>query len=182
MEVFLHEIVQRPDDEHHVDKGRHQRQQYLEDGDVGQRHPTQRAFALHRRLVFPNRLHDAEGPAEALPHQPIRGGRSLGVGQGTVFIVHPVAGLEQRHRQVSIFGNGVVVISTGRKYRSRSPCADRAGNDAHRVQCVERAAFEVLAGDIFQRLPAGPEIDPVAHLGIARHGSDAWIGEVRHQL
>ena len=47
---------------------------------------------------------------------------------------------------------------------------------------VEGAAVEVLAGDVLEGLPAGPQVDAVADLGVAGHGSDARILEVRHQV
>ena len=54
-----------------------------------------------------------------------------------------------------------------------APCADGAGNDGDDVEEVEGAALEVLAGDVFEGLPAGPQIDAVADLGVAGHGADA---------
>ena len=50
------------------------------------------------------------------------------------------------------------------------------------MEQIEGAALEVLAGDVFQRLPAGPEVDAIAHLGVAGHGADARVFKVRQQL
>ena len=47
---------------------------------------------------------------------------------------------------------------------------------------VKGAALEVLAGDVFQSLPAGPEVDAVAHLGVAGDGADAGIFKVGNEL
>ncbi len=44
------------------------------------------------------------------------------------------------------------------------------------------AALEVLAGDVFESLPAGPQVHAVAYLGVAGHGADAGILEVRNEL
>ena len=71
-------------------------------------------------------------------------------------------------------------IAAGLAYCFDAPGANRSGDHADRAHGVERPAFEVLAGDIFQRLPARPEIDAVAHLGIARHGCNFRIQKVRH--
>ena len=63
-----------------------------------------------------------------------------------------------------------------------APCADRSGDDHDDVEEIECAAFEVLAGDVFESLPACPQIDAVADLGIAGDGADLRIVEVRNQL
>ena len=47
---------------------------------------------------------------------------------------------------------------------------------------IEGAALEVLAGDVFEGLPAGPEIDAVADLGVAGDGADAGILKVGNEL
>ena len=58
-------------------------------------------------LVFEDRLQDAEGPAEALPHEAVRVDRGLGEGERLVFVDDAVALLEQVHGQVGVFGDGV---------------------------------------------------------------------------
>ena len=35
-----------------------------------------------------------------------------------------------------------------------------------------------MAGDVFEGLPAGPEVDAVADFGVAGDGADARVGEV----
>src|SRR5450432_4795905 len=66
--------------------------------------------------------------------------------------------------------------------RGHPPCADRAGNHADRAQQIKRPALEILAGDVFQRLPARPQIHAVAHFGIARHRTNALIMEMGNQM
>ena len=58
-----------------------------------------------------------------------------------------------------------------------APCADGSGNDGDDVEEIEGAALEVLAGDVFEGLPARPEVDAVADLGVAGDGADAGIFE-----
>ena len=142
----------------------------------------ERALLLHRFDVLPHCLHDAERPAEALPHQAIRGGRSFGVGQRAVFVVHPITGLQQRHREIGVFGHGVMVIASDVAHGRCSPCANRARNNADCIHRVQRAPLEVLAGDVFQRLPTRPQIHAVSDFGIAGNRADLGIAEVRHQL
>ena len=40
---------------------------------------------------------------------------------------------------------------------------------------------KVLAGDVFERLPARPEVDAVADFGVSGDGADLGIGEVRDE-
>jgi len=40
------------------------------------------------------------------------------------------------------------------------------------VEEIEGAALKVLAGDVFEGLPAGPEVDAVADLCVAGDGAD----------
>ena len=56
------------------------------------------------------------------------------------------------------------------------------GTTITHVEEIECAAFEVLAGDVFESLPACPQIDAIADLGISCDGTDLGIDEVRHQL
>ena len=67
----------------------------------------------------------------------------------------------------------LIGIAAGGLDGSGAPCADGSGDDGDDVEEVECAALEVLAGDVFEGLPAGPEIDAVADLGIAGDGADA---------
>src|SRR5215472_16738405 len=59
-----------------------------------------------------------------------------------------------------------------------APGADCSGNYTDRVERVKGTALEILAGDVFQRLPARPEVHAVADFCIARHGCHARIAEV----
>ena len=45
----------------------------------------------------------------------------------------------------------------------------------------KRAALEVLAGDVLQRLPAGPEVDAVSDFGIARHRAHLGVQKMRYE-
>src|SRR5208282_4572770 len=65
--------------------------------------------------------------------------------------------------------------------RHDAPGSNRARHHAYRAQSIERSALEILAGDVFEGLPARPEIYPVADLGIAGHGGNFRIEEMRHE-
>src|ERR1035437_9754159 len=111
MEIPVDEVSRRSHHKHDVNKRRDQRQQDLEDDHVGYRYPAQRSLLFHRRAVLPHRLHNAKGPAEALPHQPARLGWRLGIGQRAVLVMYPIARLEKPPGEIGIFGDGVVLIT-----------------------------------------------------------------------
>ncbi len=73
------------------------------------------------------------------------------------------------------------VIAAAGLYGRGAPRADRSGNHHHDVEQIQRAAFEVLDGDVFKRLPARPQVHAIAHLGIAGHRADLRIGKVADQ-
>ena len=162
-------------------KRRHQRQQNLEDHDVGQRHPSQRSLARKHSAMLVHGLQNSERPAKTLAHQAIRIGRRLGVGQRHVFVFDAITAAQQRHRQIGIFRDRIDVVAAGLAHRRNAPRTNRSGHHADRAQHVERTALEVLAGDVFERLPARPQIHAVADLGVARDRTNFRIDEVRHQ-
>ncbi len=132
--------------------------------------------------MLPDRLQGAEGPAEALAHEAPGVDGRFSKGQRAVFVVDLESLFEQVHGEVGVFGHGVERIAAGRFDRRGAPCADGAGDDGDDVEEVESAALEVLAGDVFESLPARPQIDAVAHLGVAGDGADRGILEVRNEL
>ena len=56
------------------------------------------------------------------------------------------------------------------------------GTTGNAIQQIEGALFEVLAGDVFERLPAREPAVAIAHLDVAGDGADARVGEVAHQF
>ena len=73
------------------------------------------------------------------------------------------------------------MVAAGFAHRGNTPCTDRSWNHAHRAQRVQRAALEILAGDVLERLPACPQVDSVADFRISRNRADFRIQEMRHQ-
>ena len=131
--------------------------------------------------MFVDGLQDAEGPAEALAHEAVGVGGRFGEGEGHVFVFDAVAEAQQGHGEVGVFGDGIDVVAAGFADGGDAPCADGSGDDADGAENVEGAAFKILAGDVFEGLPAGPEIHAVADFGVAGHGSDFGIDEVRDE-
>ena len=162
-----------PASEHEVDERRNQRQKHLEDENVGQREQAHRLVAHESGAMLPDRLQGAERPAEALAHQALGIDGRLSKRQRAVFVVDLQPLLEQVHGQVGVFGHGVERIAAGGLHRRGAPCANGSGNHRDHVEQVQRAALEVLAGDVFEGLPARPQVHAVAHLGVAGHGADA---------
>ena len=122
-----------------------------------------------RRAVLPDALQGAERPAEALLQQAADGLRRLGVGARLGVELHPPAGPLHGDGQVLVLGQRVGRIAAQRLQRRAPPGADRARHHGHRAQRRQRPALQVLGGDIFQRLPAGDQVAPVADQGVAGH-------------
>ncbi len=131
-------------------------------------------------LMLEDGLQNSKRPAETLAHERVGAGGSFGEGQRQVFVFHAIAVAQQRHGEIGVFGDGIDVIAAGLADRLDAPGADGSGHHAHRAHGVQRAAFEILAGDVFERLPARPEIHAVADFGVAGHGCNFRIEEVRH--
>jgi hypothetical protein len=91
--------------------GRDQRQQDLEDEDVGQREEAHGAAVGDGAAMFEDGLQDAEGPAEALAGEAVGVDGGLGEGERLVFVDDGVALLEQVHGEVGVFGDGVGVVA-----------------------------------------------------------------------
>ena len=83
-----------------------------------------------------NRLQSAEGPAEALPHQAARSGRSLGERQRAIFVDHLVALLQQVHGQVGILGDRIHRIASALPHGLGPPGADRARNHRDHIEQI----------------------------------------------
>ena len=181
MKVFLYEIPGHADQEHQINKRRDQGKQNLEDQNVRQRDQSQRALARKNSLVFEDRLQNSEGPAKALAHERIRARRSFGKSERLIFVLHSVPVAQQRHRQIGILGNRVHMVASGFADCFHPPCPDGSRHHADRAHGIERTPFKILAGDVFERLPAGPEIHPVADLRIPRHGGNLRIEEMGHK-
>src|SRR5208283_2168001 len=71
------------------------------------------------------------------------------------------------------------MVATLGTNRRDAPGSDCPGHHAYRTQGIECSALEILAGDVFERLPACPEIDAVADFSIAGDRCNFRIEEVR---
>ena len=182
MEVPVHQILNHAPCKHDVDERRHQRQQDLKDQNVRQREEPHRPIRPRRRAMLEHRLQNPERPAEPLPHQAACICRSLSECQRTIVVDHPVAIFQQAHRQIGVLGHCVHWIAARLLHRPRPPRSNRPRHHRHHVEQVHRPPLEILARDVFQRLPACPGVDPVAYFGIPRHRPHPPIGKPPYQL
>ena len=134
------------------------------------------------RAMLPQTLQGAERPAEALIEQaPHRVGR-FGVGARRGIELHAPAGPLEGEGQVLIFRQGVRGIAAQFSQGGAPPCADRAGHHRHRAQGGERAALQILRGHIFQRLPAGDQVEAITDNGVSGHRADLGVYKPTGQL
>ena len=66
-------------------------------------------------------------------------------------------------------------------HRGSTPRADSSGNNTDGAEGIQGSSLKVLAGDVFEGLPARPEVDAVADFGVSRDSADFGIEEVRDQ-
>ena len=132
--------------------------------------------------MLPQALKCAERPAVALLAEREESLRGLGQGNRFDIVSHSPAEPLDRNGQVLIFGQGIFGIAAHRIERLTSPGPDRAGDHGDRSQRIERTAFHVLRRHIFDRLPAGDQVDLVADPRVAGHCADQRVFEPAHQL
>ena len=128
--------------------------------------------------MLPQALQRAERPAEALLGERARSVCGASVqATASVIVGDSPAGALDGDGEVLVLGERVDREAADLLERRAAPGADRAGHDHDRVEPRQRAPLEILRGDIFDRLPAGDEVDPVADLGVAGDRADLRIGE-----
>ena len=81
-----------------------------------------------------------------------------------------------RDRQILVFGQRVWRKSTDLFDGALSPRANSSRNDRHRAKLSQGATLQILGGDIFERLPFGDDVDPIADLGVAGNGGKPLVG------
>ena len=66
--------------------------------------------------------------------------------------------------------------------RFGAPGAQRAGNNRNAIQQIEGALFQILAGDVFERLPAREPTDPVSDFHISRDRANPGVDEMADEF
>src|SRR4029077_5704389 len=140
-----------------INHGRNQGQNNLEQENVGNGDQAERAIARFADGVamLPDGLQRAKGPAESLADQCLHGVGDFGAADGVLVVNNLPAIAADGERQVGIFSNRVAGEAAVAAKQVGAPRADGAGNNGDAIQQVKSALFKVLAGDVFERLPAG---------------------------
>src|SRR5204862_7799608 len=131
--------------------------------------PSQRASTEYGAAMLPYGLENSERPAKALAHQSASADRSFSVGKRAVFVDDAEAHAQDVHGEVGVFGDGVRVISAGLPHGLGSPGAKCAGDNRDGAEQIKCAPLEILTGNVFERLPARPDVHPISHFGITRN-------------
>src|SRR5207248_8841557 len=117
--------------------------------------------AAHCPAMFAKRLQRPERPAETLPEQRRETVGRFGVADGVAVRFDAPARAADSPRQIHIFGHRVGRVAAGLYHGFATPRADRSRHHADRVDHRVCTAIEILAGDIFDRLPVREWIDSI---------------------
>ena len=92
-----------------------------------------------------------------------------------VFVVEDLPALAANgHGQIGVFCDGVARRNRrNSRMTSARQAPTRAGHNGNAIQQIERALLEILAGDVFERLPAREPAIAVPHFHVAGNGADA---------
>src|SRR5262249_51626053 len=84
--------------------------------------------------------------------------------------------------EIRVFGQGLLRKATGAHEQLTAPGANGSRHHRDTVEQGKSAPIEVLAGNVFERLPVGEQIDAVSDLGIAGHCSHMWVNKMTDQF
>jgi len=166
-----------------IDDGRDERQQNLKQENVGQSDPAERAVtrAADGVAMFPDGLQSAESPAEALANQTLDRVGDFGVADGVFVVENFPAVAANGEGEVGVFRDSVSRETSARAHDLRAPGSHRSGDDGNAIQQIESALFEILAGDVFERLPARKPAIAVHDFHVSGDGADARVGKMADQ-
>src|SRR5258708_3106360 len=132
--------------------------------------------------MLPERLQSAEGPAEALADELPGCFRRFGPGDGLFIVGDAPTETADGDGQVGVLGNRVRGDAARGIDGLFAPGTERAGHNGDAIQEVEGALLHVLAGDVFERLPAREPARTVADLHVAGDGANLGIGEMANEF
>ena len=132
--------------------------------------------------MLPDRLNCAEGPAEALADQRFDGFGDFGVADGVFVVEDFPAAAANGDREIGIFRHGIARKSFATAHEIGAPGSDCAGHHGNAIQEIESALFEILAGDVFEGLPAREPAIAIHDFHVSGDGADARIGEIADEL
>ena len=131
-----------------------------------------------RVAVLPKGLQRAKSPAESLANEHARRVGSFSPGDGFLVIADAPAQAADGDGEIRVLSNGVRGDSPCGVNGALAPSAQRAGNDGDAVQQIESALLHVLAGDVFESLPASEPARAITDFNVASDGANFRIGEV----
>src|SRR6185437_14750977 len=166
-----------------IDDGRDKRQQNLEQENVGQSDPAERAVARAADGVamLPDGLERAKGPAEALANQTLDRVGNFGVADGVFVVENFPAMPTDGEGEVGVFGDGVSGETSAGAHDFRTPGSHRSGYHRNAIQQIESALFEILAGDVFESLPARQPAIAVHDFNVSGDGGHIRVREMANQ-
>src|SRR5512147_479829 len=103
--------------------------------------------------MLPEALQGTEGPAEALLNEALDRIGRLGPGDRGALVQHGVASLLDGDGQILVLGERIGGKSAKPLKRLAPPRADGARHNGDAAKARQSAALEILARDIFDRLP-----------------------------
>ena len=131
--------------------------------------------------MLPDRLQRPECPAETLADQRVDRFGNFRAADRFFVVKNLPAVAANRERQVGIFRHRIARKAALAAQQVRSPRAHGARHHGNAIQQIKRALFEVLAGDVFERLPAREPAIAVHHFHVAGYCANFRIGEMAHQ-
>src|SRR5579863_10316835 len=131
---------------------RNQRKQNLEQKDIGQSNPAERAvaFAANGVAMFPESLQRAKSPAETLANERFHGVRNFSAADGVFVIKNLPSVTANGEGEVCVFRHGLPGKASATAHGFGAPGADCAGDHRNAIQQIEGALFQILTGDVLE--------------------------------
>ncbi len=101
--------------------------------------------------------------------------RSFGPRDGFLFVIDVPAEAADSDGEVGVFGHGVCGDAASVFDGFFAPRAQSAGDDGDAVKQIEGTLLHILAGDVFESLPAGEPAGAVADFYVASYGAHFFV-------
>ena len=132
--------------------------------------------------MLPEGLQSAESPAETLADELACCFRSFRPGDGFFIVADAPTEAPDRDGQIGVLRDGVRGDAADGFNGFLAPGTERSRHDGDAIQQMKSALLHVLAGDVFERLPAREPARAIADLDVAGDRADGGIREMAHQL
>src|SRR5215471_8118629 len=132
--------------------------------------------------MFPGGLECSIHPPVTLANKTAQGIRSFSKPNSFIFIRNRVTQLPDSHRKVSVLRQRQIIETSDPFDKLATPCSNGTGDNCHTIQQIESATIEILAGDVFERLPSSQKVDTIANLRVAGDRTDLRICKMSNEL